>query len=148
VDWDGFCHFHQIRPIAIGKDHLPVGMFPLTVQFSGHLIPNHSSYRSLIDENDELVPMCLTEKGQRGPGEAEISTSDKIDQPLKVPNLTNLDSFRCEQRRGSNSFVFENRACFRLWQQSNGQLARFSLFTGEDGVIQLAGSEEFIVPCI
>jgi len=42
VDGHRLCHLGQIRPIAVGSDHGPVGTFTLIDQLWGNHLTNHT----------------------------------------------------------------------------------------------------------
>lgn len=104
----GLCHLHQIRPMAIDSDHLPVGKFPTDIQLSGDLFTHHADLSSTMNEHGKFVGMDLSENIWRGPAEPEFGASGVIFQAGEGRNKRDFYFLWCGRGPGSNSFVFGN----------------------------------------
>jgi len=108
VDGHRLFHLRQIRPIAIGSDHLPVATFPTDVQLSSDLLAHHADLRSAIDEDGKFVPVYLFKNGWRDPGVLEFGVSGVIFQAGEGRTMRDSDFLRYSWGSSSNSFDRRN----------------------------------------
>jgi len=108
IDKHRLGHLQQIRPIAIGSDHRPVGTFPPDDELSGDLFTDHADHRSAIEEHRKFVPVYLSKNSWRGPGVPEFGLSSVILQVGEDRHMSDSDFHLCGLGPGSNSFVFGN----------------------------------------
>jgi len=115
IDRHGLCHLRQIRPNAIGSDHIPVGKVAPGVQLSGDLLTHDADLSSPIDEHWKFVLLYIFENGLGGPGVTELAVSREIFQAGDCRNVSDSDFIWCGRDPGSNSGLSGNWDCFSLW---------------------------------